>query len=137
MDRPIRYPEGYIVIPGAEYWAGFMIAYLHWKFFRPFGIILEKYPVSMLLDNYERLHSSSLDYLADEIKPFIVEENIIKARRKALGYTQAELAEFSGLNIKTLRGYEQGTSDIGKAAGDTLYNLSRSLGCSIEDLLKG
>ena len=67
---------------------------------------------------------------------YLVEDNIIKTRRKALGYTQSELAGFANMNIRTLRGYEQGTLDIGKAAGDTLYNLSRSLGCSIEDLLK-
>ncbi|MBR4686485.1 MAG: helix-turn-helix transcriptional regulator [Candidatus Methanomethylophilaceae archaeon] len=136
IDRPIRYPDGYVMIAGPEYWTGFVVAYLQWKFFRPFSIILERYPVSMFLDNYERLHSSSLDYIADEIGTYLVEDNIIKTRRKALGYTQSELAGFANMNIRTLRGYEQGTLDIGKAAGDTLYNLSRSLGCSIEDLLK-
>ena len=52
------------------------------------------------------------------------------------GYTQKELAEKVGVNLRTLQQYEIRAKDINKAAGTTLLALSKVLGCRVEDLLE-
>ncbi|MCI9182301.1 MAG: helix-turn-helix domain-containing protein [Acholeplasmatales bacterium] len=42
----------------------------------------------------------------------------------------------SGLNIRSIRSYEQGQNELSKAQGDTLLMLAKTLDCTIEDLLK-
>ena len=56
--------------------------------------------------------------------------------RKNIGYSQRELAEKSGVNLRTLQQYELKAKDINKAATTTLFALSKTLGCKIEDLLE-
>ena len=56
--------------------------------------------------------------------------------RKNIGYSQRELAEKSGVNLRTLQQYELKAKDINKAATATLLALSKTLGCKIEDLLE-
>ena len=48
--------------------------------------------------------------------------------RKNIGYSQRELAEKSGVNLRTLQQYELKAKDINKAA-TTLLALSKTLGC--------
>ena len=60
----------------------------------------------------------------------------ISAARKKLKYTQRELAEKVGVNLRTLQQYEVRAKDINKAAGITLVALSKVLGCRVEDLLE-
>lgn len=61
----------------------------------------------------------------------------IQEMRKTRGYSQAELAKLSGINLRSLQDYEQGHKQITNAKGETLYRLSRVLGYSIEDILSG
>ena len=59
----------------------------------------------------------------------------LQLKRKAAKLTQRELAERSGLSIRTLQYYEQGVLDINKAAAATVCRLALALGCTMEDLL--
>ena len=54
--------------------------------------------------------------------------------RQSVGYSQRELAEKSGVNLRTLQQYELRAKDINKAATETLLKLSKTIGCKIEDL---
>ncbi len=56
------------------------------------------------------------------------------AKEKKL--SQTELAGISGVSLRAIKAYEQGKLDISKAQGETLYKLSKTLDCSIEDLIK-
>ena len=47
-----------------------------------------------------------------------------------------ELAEKSGVNLRTLQEYDNRAMDINRATGSTLTALSRALGCQVEDLLQ-
>ena len=60
----------------------------------------------------------------------------LQTQRKISGYTQKELAEKVGVNLRTLQQYEIRAKDINKAAGTTLLALSKVLGCRVEDLLE-
>ena len=60
----------------------------------------------------------------------------VAALRKEKGYTQKELAERSGVNLRTLQEYDNRAMDINRATGGTLTALSKVLGCQVEDLLE-
>ena len=53
-----------------------------------------------------------------------------------LELSQSELAEQSGIKVRNIQMYEQRVNNIDKAQVQTLYKLSRVLGCDIEDLLE-
>ena len=55
-------------------------------------------------------------------------------RRKA-GLSQGGLAKMTGVSVRTIQHYEQGTKDINKAALITGKALADVLGCRIEDLM--
>ena len=60
----------------------------------------------------------------------------LKRLRVSSGLTQSDLAALSGINIKSISAYEQDPIRINKASADTLYILSESLNCSIDDLIE-
>ena len=60
----------------------------------------------------------------------------LRMLRNACGYSQKELAEKSGVNLRTLQEYDSRAMDINRATGGTLNALSRVLGCQVEDLLE-
>lgn len=62
--------------------------------------------------------------------------NNLKFLRIKKGMTRKELSEKSGINIRTIEGYEQGNRDIEMAYIDTLLSLSIALDCKISDLLE-
>ena len=59
----------------------------------------------------------------------------IKYYRKKIGITQSNLAEATGISLRTLQDYEQGRKPLEKAAAATVLRLSRVLGCNVEDLI--
>ena len=61
--------------------------------------------------------------------------NRLQMWRKFRKLSQSQLSQISGVSIRTLQHYEQGTKDINKVAGITLYKLAKALECNVEDLL--
>lgn len=64
-----------------------------------------------------------------------MQELTLKKVRINKGISQSDLANQSGVSLRTIQGYEIGQRDINKASGETLYKLSKALGCLMEDLL--
>ena len=60
----------------------------------------------------------------------------LKRIRTAYGCTQSELAMRSGVSLRSIQMYEQRNKDINKASAESLYRISKVLGCSMEDLLE-
>lgn len=60
----------------------------------------------------------------------------LKRIREARGLSQAKLAEASGVNVRMIQHYEQGTKDINAAAALTVYKLAQALDSSVEFLLE-
>jgi transcriptional regulator with XRE-family HTH domain len=56
--------------------------------------------------------------------------------RSSYGCTQAALAKLSGVSLRSIQMYEQRNKDINKASAESLYRISKVLGCTIEDLLE-
>ncbi len=63
-------------------------------------------------------------------------ETNLKRIRTGCGYTQSELAKQAGVSLRSVQMYEQRRKNINKASAETLYRLSRVLGCSMEVLLE-
>ena len=59
----------------------------------------------------------------------------MKELREKAGLTRAELAEETGINIRTIEAYEQGRKDINGAKLKTLLKLCKVLNCNLEDIV--
>lgn len=61
--------------------------------------------------------------------------NKLKQTREAAGITQTELAKASGISVRVLQNYEQGTRPLNGARAITVYRIAKALNCTVEDLL--
>lgn len=60
----------------------------------------------------------------------------LKELREEKGLSRRELADRSGVNLRSIQDYEQGHKKISSAKSETVYRLSLSLGCSADELLE-
>lgn len=61
--------------------------------------------------------------------------NKLKQRRESLGMSQADLAALTGISVRVIQNYEQGTRPLNGARAITVYRISKALRCTVEDLL--
>lgn len=122
-----------------EYWGGWALAHFQWHWNRPFKWIFARTRFSEILAKYSVYHEMDiarfLEDLMRELESVPVEPNLRRIRR-AVGYSQAELARQSGVNIRNIQLYEQRVQDINRASAALLAELARCLSCSIEDLME-
>ena len=58
----------------------------------------------------------------------------LKRKRNQAGFSQKELAELSGVPMRTIQQYEQRQKNINKAQVEYLLKLSTALCCEVESL---
>ncbi len=125
--------------PSPEYWCGWVLALYQWASGRSFKDILSHITMDELLQMYPTLHEASEQNAVETIDGVVRSRQTrtnLQNRRILAGYTQKELSEESGVNLRTLQQYETGAKDVDKASGETLRALSRALSCRMEDLLE-
>ena len=122
-----------------EYWIGWAIAYYQWYSGRKYSDIFKVLSFEDLQKMYYTLHEADItkfvDIVDSKIKEYFSETNL-KRIRTAYGFTQAELAERSGVSLRSIQMYEQRNKNINKASADSMYSLAKALGCTMEDLLE-
>lgn len=122
-----------------EYWIGWAVAYYQWYSSRKYSEIFKVLTYEDLQKMYYTLHEADITKfveIADEkIKEFFTDTNL-KRIRMSYGCTQAELAERSGVSLRSIQMYEQRNKDINKASAETVYRISKVLGCTMEDLIE-
>ena len=121
------------------YWCGWILAYYQWYTGRSFKDILSCISMEEIEKLYPALHESPEDNFIDVVNRRISNRKLptkLQTLRKTAGYSQRELSERSGVNLRTLQQYESRAKDMNKAAGRILSALARTLGCSMEDLLE-
>ena len=129
----------YTVVPvdrTPEYWAGWVLANAQWYLNRSFKEIFSVMPFSALVSMYHPYHEADEMKTVEVIKARFPSVSALKTIRQKRKLTQEQLALLSGVNVRSIRSYEQGDNDISKAQGDTLQMLSKALDCAIEELLK-
>ena len=111
-----------------EYWAGWALAEYQWISGHRFKDIFERVPLSEIITQF--IDSMESFYNKAEF------ETKLKRIRESRGISQSELSEMSGVKLRSIQMYEQKVNDIDKAQAQTLYKISRVLGCNIEDILE-
>ena len=122
-----------------EYWAGWAVAYYQWYSARSYREIFKAVSFQDLQQMYYTLHEADITKFVDIVNARIKEcfpDTSLKRFRTAYGCTQAELAQKSGVSLRSIQMYEQRNKDINKASADTLYRLAKILGCTMEDLIE-
>lgn len=139
------YPEKslsvHTISPGRspEYWAGWALAEYQWATAKRFKDIFIRAPFSEVVEMYSLYHEMDISRFIEEMDnrySSVKTETKLKTIRENRGVSQAELAESSGVNLRSIQMYEQRVNEIDKAQAKTLYKLSRVLGCTVEDLLE-
>ena len=122
-----------------EYWIGWAVAYYQWYSGRKYSDIFKVLSFEDLQKMYYTLHEADItkfvDIVDSKIKEYFSETNL-KRIRTAYGFTQAELAERSGVSLRSIQMYEQRNKNINKASADSMYRLAKALGCTMEDLIE-
>lgn len=119
-----------------EYWAGWVLARAQWELNRPFGEILSAIPLSSIIGLYHPYHEADESKTVELINARLPKkESTLKRIRRDCRLTQEQLALLSGVNIRSIRAYEQGDNELSHAQGDTLLQLAHALDCTVEKLL--
>ena len=122
-----------------EYWCGWIVAFYQWYTGVTFHEIMQVVSMAEIRKMYPTLHEASEFKFVDTVNSIARRKKLptkLRTLRKACGYSQKELAEKSGVNLRTLQEYDSRAMDINRATGGTLLALSKALGCQVEDLLE-
>ena len=134
-EMPLIHPYPYGRSP--QYWCGFVLAYYQWFTCLSFEQIGRRLPPSRIIAMYNPLHEASMEKFVEVANSIVFQRETNLARyRKAAGLKQSELANFSKVSLRSIQLYEQRRLDINMAPAVKLFQLSRVLGCNIEDLLE-
>lgn len=60
---------------------------------------------------------------------------MLAQKRRKKGLSQSQLADITGISLRTLQAYESETRDINKAAAENVYLLAQALDTSMEEIL--
>ncbi|MCF0143467.1 MAG: helix-turn-helix transcriptional regulator [Parasporobacterium sp.] len=135
------YPEPLVELEGysPEYWCGWMLAHLQWMSGRSFSNLLANISLELFLESVPgmmEMPEAERDAALTAILNQIEEPVKIQEQRKIIGYSQRELAEVSGVNLRTLQQYEVKAKDLNKAQARTVDGLARTLGVTPADLME-
>ena len=122
-----------------EYWAGWALAYYQWETAMRFEDILEYITIDDMIRLYSPYHEMDIRHFCDRMNELYREANPetrLKQLRQRAGFSQSELAEASGVPVRTIQQYEQRQKSINKAQAEYLMMLARALNCSTEDLIE-
>ena len=125
---------------GAEYWCGWIMAYLQWRLDASFAAIMRAADFDELMRIYPVMHTASEERCAAYVAGLMSQtdtnvQSRLQFYRHRLGLTQRQLAERSDVNLRTLQQYESGSKDIKKAAAVNVIRLAHTLHCTPEDLI--
>ncbi len=60
----------------------------------------------------------------------------LKEMRQSRGLSQSQLAEKTGINVRTIQHYEQGSKIFDHARIDTIMKVCIALNCKLEDVIE-
>lgn len=134
-----RVPVNYTVNRSEEYWTGWALAYYQWETALSFEEIVNCVPIAEICRMYSPYHEMNIQQFVDRMNAYYRAlqplTNLKRMRRKA-GFSQSELAELSGVPVRTIQQYEQRQKNINKAQVEYLMMLAQALCCRVEDLVE-
>lgn len=134
-----RVKPNYTIDRSEEFWTGWALAYYQWKTSLSFAEIVQYIPIKEIRAMYSPYHEMDIRQFVDkmnELYKAAKPETNLKLFRQRAGLSQRELADYSGIPIRTLQQYEQRQKNINKAQAEYLVVLAKVLGCEVLDLLE-
>ncbi len=120
-------------------WCGEVLAYHQWESGRTYRAISTYLSADDLVALYADYRVASPRVVSSVIEKSLARAVIptrLKTLRTAAGLTQSELADTSGVSLRSIQQYEQRKKDINHAQAISLFRLAQALSCHIEDLLE-
>ena len=134
-----RIAPRYTMDRSEEYWTGWALAYYQWETALSFAEIIRHVPVLEIKALYHPYHEMDIRQFSDRLKELIrhaqPETNLGLLRKKS-GMSQRQLAELSGIPLRTIQQYEQRQKNINKAQAEYLLMLAQALHCDITQLIE-
>lgn len=134
-----RVKPKYTMNRSEEYWTGWALAHYQWETALNFEEIVKFIPIHYVKALYSPYHEMDIRHFVDKMNELYREakpDTNLKRKRKQVGLSQSELAELSGIPVRTIQQYEQRQKNINKAQVEYLFKLSNALGCDIECLIE-
>ena len=123
---------------GESYWIGYIMAFFQWKMGVSFRQLFSVIKYDDLHRMYPALHTVSEDRAFENLSELYHKRTLVtrlQTYRKLAGMTQSDLADASGVNLRTLQQYEIGGKSISRASADKVITMARVLNCRPEDLI--
>ena len=122
-----------------EYWVGWSLAFFQWQTNLTFKQINSLIPITEIRAMYNPYHEMDISQFCDKMRELYNSrkgETNLKKYRLAAGLSQSELAEVSGVQVRTIQQYEQRLKNINAAKAESVIALSKALECSVEMLME-
>lgn len=134
-----RITPRYTMDRSEEYWTGWALAYYQWETALSFAQIVRHVPVLEIKALYHPYHEMDIRQFVGHMNELIrhaqPETNLARLRRKN-GMNQRQLAQLSGIPLRTIQQYEQRQKNINKAQAEYLLMLSQALHCDMTQLIE-
>ena len=131
--------DAIINVNSKEYWAGTVIAEYAWEkntSFQELDGYISVEEVINLYKDFANADSLVINIRLDEMLGAKKKVAKLKMRREMLGLSQSELAQQSGIPLRTLQQYEQRRKNINNAKAVYLVDLASVLRCEVRDLIE-
>ena len=122
-----------------EYWTGWALAHYQWETALSFEEIEKFIPIHYVKALYFPYHEMDIRQFIEkmnELYRVAKPDTNLKRKRRQAGLSQSQLAELSGIPVRTIQQYEQRQKNINKAQVEYLFKLSNALECSVECLME-
>lgn len=123
----------------AEYWTGWVLAYYQWYRNKTFASIIQEVPIDSIYKLYNPYHEMDIMQVVNRLNELAMCKRVssyLKLFRERAGYSQGQLADITGIPVKTIQQYEQRRKDLNKAQAEYVIKLSMALHCQPMDLLE-
>ena len=134
-----RVRPNYTADRSEEYWTGWALAHYQWETGMGFEEILQAVPLRDIKALYSPYHEMDVRQFVDKMNELYraaQPETNLKLLRQRAALSQRQLAELSGVPVRTIQQYEQRQKNINKAQAEYLVMLSDVLCCQVRDLME-
>lgn len=134
-----RIKPNYTVDRSEEFWAGWALAYYQWETSMSFAEIVRYVPIKDIIALYFPYHEMDIRQFVDKVNAMYKAakpETNLKLLRQKVGLSQRELANLSGVPMRTIQQYEQRQKNINKAQAEYLVMLAKVLCCEVDELIE-
>ena len=121
------------------YWTGWILAWYQWYSGQSFRRISGFLTAEQVRDMYSPSHEMDPLQFADAADAIRRRKEMmtrLRMYRDRRGFSQAELAQESGVSVRMIQHYEQRQKDLNKAQTKTIWLLARALHCTMEELME-